>query len=536
MDILHNFTCKLSSIIKKLNSKPFFINYLMPSLSGVLLFLAFPKPELFSLAWAALLPLFYSVTAAKNKLQAIFSGLIAGLFFFFGTQYWIYHSLNHFGGIPFILSLFIVFLLCLYQSLYIAVFALMLWLMAKKWSLRRACYGAPFIWVCLEYLKGIIITGFPWSLLGYSQYKFINLIQISDITSVYGISFLIVFFNSALFLAFFEKDITLKENPVKKLKPVLIASLLITFTVFYGIKRLPSLNYTEKVTVTLVQGNIPQEMKMDRDNREKITGIYETLTLEKTPKNADLVVWPESSLTFYFMSEEKYTKDFIDFQKRLGKNLLFGTDLIRGRAGNYLILTNSAVLLGKDGKIDYVYDKIHMVPFGEYVPLRKLLFFVDKLVGSMGEFSPGSDYVLARARFKDGGTASFGTHICYEIIFPDLVRKFYRNGGDFIVTISNDAWFGDTSGPYQHLAMAVFRAVENGKYIIRATNTGVSAIVGPEGLILQKTPLFERTTLTGDIYKSDGNITFYTVFGDVFAYVCLIYSIIATALLVIKRR
>ncbi|QWR78831.1 apolipoprotein N-acyltransferase [Candidatus Magnetomonas plexicatena] len=520
-------------MIKKLNSKTF--NYLMPSLSGVLLFLAFPKPELSSLAWAALLPLFYSVTASKDKLQAIFSGLITGLFFFFGTQYWIYHSLNHFGGIPFILSLILVFLLCLYQSLYIAVFAIMFWLIKQRWSLKRACYGAPFIWVCLEYLKGIIITGFPWSFLGYSQYKFIHLIQISDITSVYGVSFLIVFFNSALFLTFFETN----SNLVKKLKPIFIVSLLLVLTVLYGVKRQPSLIYTEKVTVALVQGNIPQEMKLNNDSRDKIIGIYETLTLEKTPVGTDLVVWPESSLPFYFMSEPTHTEHFINFQKRSGKNLLFGTDIIRGKQGNSLILTNSAVLLDKDGKIVYVYDKIHMVPFGEYVPLRKLLFFVDKLVGSVGEFSPGTDYMLARVGFTDGrvaGVASFGTHICYEIIFPDLVRKFYRNGGDFIVTISNDAWFGNTSGPYQHLAMAVFRAVENGKYLIRATNTGISAIVGPNGRILQKTSLFERAVLTGDIYKSAGNMTFYTVFGDIFAYVCLIYSIILAALLVIKRR
>ncbi|MEO5355808.1 MAG: apolipoprotein N-acyltransferase [Nitrospirae bacterium YQR-1] len=531
MDILHNFALSLSSIIKKLTPKFFFINYFLPAFSGILLFLAFPKPELSTLAWAALLPLFYSITAADTKLRAICSGLITGFIFFFGTQYWIYHSINHFGGIPFILSIIIVFVLCLYQSLYISVFALMFHLIGKRRSIRGACYSTPFIWVSLEYLKGIFLTGFPWSFLGYSQYKFIPLIQIADITAVYGISFLIVFFNCALYLTFFENNYTLKKNPLKKLKPIIIASVIFILAIVYGLKKQPSLNYTEKVTVTLVQGNIPQEMKLSRDYTDKIINTYETLTLENTPDNTDLVVWPESALPFYFMSDRKYTDDFVKFQKYLGKSLLFGTDLIRGRKGKSLILTNSAVLLGKDGKIDYVYDKIHMVPFGEYVPLRKLLFFVDKLVGSTGEFSPGRDFVSGRAEF-----GSFGTHICYEIIFPDLVRRFYINGGDFIVTISNDAWFGDTSGPYQHFAIAVLRAVENGKYLIRATNSGISAIVGPKGGILKKTSLFERVTLTGDIYKSAGGVTFYTVFGDVFAYSCLIYSVFITAFLIVKRR
>jgi apolipoprotein N-acyltransferase len=192
-------------------------------------------------------------------------------------------------------------------------------------------------------------------------------------------------------------------------------------------------------------------------------------------------------------------------------------------------LTNSAVLLDKEGKKSYVYDKIHLVPFGEYVPLRKVLFFIDKLVVGIGDYTPGKQYLLA-----DTEMGRFSTLICYEVIFPGLVRKFYTRGGDFMVTITNDAWFGNTAGPYQHFSMAVFRAIENRKPLVRAANTGISGFVDSNGRILVQTGLFDRQVLTYTL-KTDSSMTFYTKFGDLFSFFCIVISIILLGNIVPRR-
>jgi apolipoprotein N-acyltransferase len=175
-------------------------------------------------------------------------------------------------------------------------------------------------------------------------------------------------------------------------------------------------------------------------------------------------------------------------------------------------------MLDKEGKMLYQYDKIHLVPFGEYVPLRQVLFFIDKIVASIGDYLPGTQYNKAETPF-----GSFAPLVCYEIIFPGLVRKFYSTGGDFIVTITNDAWFGKTAGPYQHFSMAVFRAIENRKPVMRAANTGISGFIDSNGRIIAKTELFQRQVLDGEI-KTDTTLTYYSRYGDLFAYFCIVIS------------
>ncbi|MEJ2697791.1 MAG: apolipoprotein N-acyltransferase, partial [Candidatus Sulfobium sp.] len=214
------------------------------------------------------------------------------------------------------------------------------------------------------------------------------------------------------------------------------------------------------------------------------------------------------------------TAKLTDFEKGLGSDLLFGTVLVKQRSAEKVLLSNSAVLLDKEGKTIYEYDKIHMVPFGEYVPLRSILFFINKLVTGIGDYVPGKEYVKAKTGF-----GSFATLICYEVIFPGLVRKFYTDGGDFIVNITNDAWFGDTAGPYQHFSMAVFRAIENRKPLIRAANTGISGFIDSSGRMLFSTPIFRRLVLTEKV-KTDSTMTFYTRYGDLFSYLCMVLSII----------
>jgi len=201
--------------------------------------------------------------------------------------------------------------------------------------------------------------------------------------------------------------------------------------------------------------------------------------------------------------------------------LLFGSVLTKKmKSPDQLFLTNSVLLLDKEGKITYQYDKIHLVPFGEYVPLRSLLFFIDKLVVGIGDYLPGKQYIKAETEF-----GSFGSMVCYEIIFPGLVRKFYAKDGDFIVTVTNDAWFGKTAGPYQHFSMAVFRAIENRKPVMRSANTGISGFIDSNGSITAKTELFTRQVLSASV-RTDDTLSFYSRYGDLFAYFCMVISVL----------
>jgi apolipoprotein N-acyltransferase len=250
--------------------------------------------------------------------------------------------------------------------------------------------------------------------------------------------------------------------------------------------------------------------------------IYRELTEKTAASSPSLVIWPETALPFYFGHDPTRSNDLLAFQRQLNTYLLFGSVMVKKPPvdGKPALLTNSAVLLDKGGNISYIYDKIHLVPFGEYVPLRTILFFVDRLVAGIGDYESGDRVIKATTGF-----GSFGSFICYEIIFPGLVRKFYSRDGDFIVTMTNDAWFGKTAGPYQHFSMAVFRAIENRKPVLRAANTGISGSIDSNGKIRLATPIFERRAEIVDI-MTDRSRSFYSRYGDIFSYLCIVVSLL----------
>lgn len=500
-----------------------------PILSGLLLVLSFPKIDLFFLAWIGLVPLFLHLYG-KEKKEAFISGLIFGFIYFFGTIYWIYYALYQYGNIAFFVSLLIIGLLSLYLALYPALFSIFYSHYTKDLNLPILLI-APIFWVVLEYLRSYLLTGFPWSSLGYSQYKFLNLIQISDITGVYGISFLIVAFNGALTDLFLIKK-KQKERPLYSIMPTVGGFILLFFILilsfFYGTYRLNQERDGSIFKASIIQGNIEQDRKWEPIYQRDVIDTYKELSFSASKENPDLIVWPETAVPFYFGRDILWTSYLLDFHKELNSYLLFGSVLVKDseRKDKAPIYTNSAVLLDKDGKTAYVYDKIHLVPFGEYVPLKRLLFFVDKLTHGVGDYTPGRFPVTAITPF-----GNFTTLICYEIIFPGLVRKFFIKDGDFIVTITNDAWFGNTSGPYQHFSMSVFRAIENRKPVIRAANTGISGFIDSNGRIISHTNLFEKTILSETI-KTDRYKTFYTKYGDIFSYLCFV----CTVLIIIKEK
>jgi apolipoprotein N-acyltransferase len=296
--------------------------------------------------------------------------------------------------------------------------------------------------------------------------------------------------------------------------------IILIATIGYGHWRIGQNRSGSLITMSIVQGNIEQDKKWEPAFQNEVMDIYFNLSRNVTNLSPDIIVWPETSVPFYFRNDVENTRKMTFFQKGLSSHLLFGSVLIKSQEDDRTLLTNSAVLLDKQGKSIYRYDKIHLVPFGEYVPLRKFLFFMDKLVSGIGDYVSGDEYTVAETDY-----GRFATLICYEIVFPGLVRKFYSNGGDFIITITNDAWFGNTAGPYQHFTMAVFRAIENRKPVIRSANTGISGFIDSNGQVISSTSLFKRVSLTEKI-KSDGTLTFYTKYGDLFSYLCFVITII----------
>lgn len=497
-------------------------------ISGLLTILVFPAFDFYLLAWISFAPLLHSLWG-KNPRETFFSGFVFGITYFFGTLYWIYHSINHYGGFSFLSSVSIVLLLCGYLSLYPAFFSYLFSTMIEKTKLP-ALFIAPVLWVVLEFLRSYIFSGFPWSSIGYSQYKFLPIIQIADITGVYGISFLILAVNGAIVDLFLLKQ-RLKKMPLFPLSYTVVGFSFLLLSLIavtgYGTWRLNQERNGSPVRVGIVQGNIEQDHKWDPAYQNEVMNIYKTLSAEVSLSSPDLIVWPETAVPFYFQNDRAHTENLIEFQKGMGSHLLFGSVTVKEITAEKYLLTNSAVLLDKEGKTVYQYDKIHLVPFGEYIPLKNVLFFMDKLVTGIGDYVPGDVYLQAKTNF-----GNFGTLICYEIIFPGMVRKFYAHErGDFITTITNDAWFGKTSGPYQHFSMAVFRAIENRKPLVRAANTGISGFIDSNGKILSRSSLFERQIIENTI-TTDSTMTFYTRYGDLFSYLCIVLSVI----LVINTR
>jgi apolipoprotein N-acyltransferase len=489
------------------------LDFCLAALSGFFLILAFPKFNMEIVAWAALIPFFWSLRG-KSPAQAALLGFVAGFAFFTGLLPWIYHVLTLYGHLPGAVSIFFLLLLNAYLALYFAAFGF-----ALRWAKARLEIPegllAPPLWVSLEYIRGFLFSGFPWELLGYSQYLTLPLVQIADITGVYGVSFLIVLVNAAIY-RLLE---TLTEGNWKVVrKEVLAAGLLLAASAGYGYWRLAGIPPEGKegtpVRISLIQGNIPQDVKWEPKFQEETVRTYVDLTLRTLHLSPDLVIWPETATPFFFQDSLPYRSRILELSRTLGTYLLFGSPAY-DRKGREIRYYNSAFLISPEGKEAGRYDKIHLVPFGEYAPLSGILGFTRDIIGAMGDFQPGEEVRnLAIPRGK------FGVLICYEAIFPGLTRQFVDRGARFLVNITNDAWFGRTAAPYQHISMAALRAIENRVPIARAANTGISGFIHPSGKILQASEIFTKSILFGILYLKP-TWSFYTRFGDLFSYLCL---------------
>jgi apolipoprotein N-acyltransferase len=356
-------------------------------------------------------------------------------------------------------------------------------------------------------------------------------IQIADLSGVYGISFLIVVVNVFIYHLLFRHHRTSDGFPKWEF---LFAALLAGATFAYGQHRLAEKETTDPVSryirIAIIQGNIDQSVKWDPAHQARTVSTYERLTRAAYPSKPNLIVWPETSVPFFFQDNKDYSPKILSLAKESEALLLFGSPAYERNATNTRYY-NRAYLITPEGKPADYYDKTHLLPFGEYVPLKRFLSFVNRLVPAAGDFEAGNRTVpLAH------GDVSMGVLICYEAIFPELARAHAREDANVLVNITNDAWFGMTSAPYQHLCMAAFRAVENRIPMIRAANTGLSAYIGPQGKIVAQSSLFDEAVLKGFLDVATPPLTFYARYGDLFAFTSVILALIGIVFSLFNKR
>ena len=485
-------------------------------LSAILLILSFPKPNLGFLAWFALVPWLFALKRQK-AIPAFFLSYLVGLVFFSGIVYWV----NYVSSLGFTV-------LVLYLAIYFAFFGLLFSISIRNThDAIRNTFFIPCIWVSLEYIRSHLFTGFGWALLGYSQYRILPVIQISDITGAYGVSFLLVLVNMGICQIIGSLQCSAVHSSQKKIRLkksfssflYVLLPLIVVFAYGYFKLNQPARGGGFKVAV--IQGNIPQRMKWDPQARHFILRKYSRLTETAALNRPQLIIWPETSVPGYLEAEPDLLKEISSLSGRVSPAyLLVGTP----QQGRNRTLYNSATLLFQ-GKIIKRYDKLHLVPFGEFIPWPAF-FSRFSFAGLVGNFNRGEDYTvfsLSQTRPK----IKFSALICFEDVFGHLARNFTQKGARFLVNMTNDAWFEDSSEPEQHLQASVLRAVENRLNLVRSANTGISCFINPRGEILGRVSdergrdlLVEgEKTQELKIVSAPG---FYTAFGDIFAWLCLI--------------
>lgn len=512
-------------------------------ISAIILSLSLSTFNLSYLAWIGFVPLFFALQGKSVKDTFLLSYLCGFLFFLF-SMYWLINVTL----IGWIIS-------SLYLGLYFGAFGI---LFNKRFMLDtlrfRSYLILPGVWSILEYLRSHIGGGIGWNLLAYSQYENLPIIQIADITGAYGVSFLIVLVNFTIFSVikmaigcqrthkrfFARSDISFKEEiKINPLFQVLAVFLIITSLLFYGYKKIEiltaDLEPERSIKASIIQGNIKQLYKWDTAYRTYILAQYRELTIKAARDNPDIIIWPETSVPGYPDEDARLMKYVKGLAKQVNIPILVGAPVITAEnkrdAGDY----NSALLFSKKGALIRQYNKLHLVLFGEFIPLSRYFPWLYRILPFTGKFIQGSEYTVFQLPLKEYqkiGPSPFSVLICFEDIFPGLVRQFVRRGAGFMVNMTNDAWFGKTCAAYQHASNSVFRAVENRRPFVRSANTGLSCFIDRIGRIHAKVETRgENIFITG--YKTsvirvypDALFTFYTRFGDMFVLFCFIAMII----------
>lgn len=442
-----------------------------------------------------------------SSARAFRLGLLTGAAAFAGTVYWTPAVMQTYGGVNLPLSIVLGGLLVAYLALFPALFAV---LQARALGAfgRRALWLAPALWVATELLRRYAFSGFPWILLGYSQAEVVPVVQFASLAGVYGLSALVVLVSAGLAFG----GLTAGRGRLVAPAAVIVCVVAVAAWGTWRVQRGDLVAAGEPVDVALVQGNILQDQKWDPAHAARILETYLDLTRGAASRGARLVVWPESATPFYFEYEPAGNAAIRQLVRETGISLLFGSD--QYEAGPPPRWFNSAFMLDPRGHVAAVYRKMRLVPFGEYVPLKRLLFFAAPLIEAVSDFSPGEEPAVLPV-----GGHRMSTAICYEVVYPDLVAASTDRGSQLLSTITNDAWYGRSSAPHQHFWQAAVRAVEQGRYLVRAANTGISGIVDPYGRVIVKSEIFDRAVVSGTVRFLDGR-TVYGRTGDAFAWAC----------------
>ena len=520
--------CKSCAAVSKIGTKGaelqlwrsslFRFPLLVPGLlSGLIYTLSIPKFDYYFLAWLCLLPLLLARHWLPTA-QHFSLGLISGIAWGGGRAYWISETLQLYGNLSLIEAASTTILLILYMALYVACFTAACIRLDFKSPLFA--WKSASIWVLLEWMQSWMISGFPWQLLGYSQYLNLPLLQFSAITGVYGLSFLIALFNAALAQTLWHRTIA----PYLAVPLVLLASIHL-----WGLYRLHSFEDQQppSLKVGVVQGNISQDRKWKVNRLSWTTNHYAELTRQLAiSEQPDLILYPETALPLYFGDPfyAPFTDSITDLAIELRTTILVGS-LKGSYQDNHAPTYNRAFLLDTTGQIADSVDKVHLVPFGEFLPFPWLFQYLEALTAESGAFTHGERH---KALTLPGSDISFGVFICYESIFPEITRVLMQQNPDFLVNTTNDAWFGTTAAPHQHWAQVVLRAVESGRTVVRAANTGISGMIEASGRTAYATELFTTETFSVDVPLHQEQ-TIYSRFGDVLLIACALF--LATTLL-----
>ena len=504
--------------------------WLLVVLSAILQALIFPLPGLGFLSWIALAPLIVALLRASptgelevvgsvklgraTPLQAFALAYVCGILWYAGTCYWIYDTMRQYGGLSAPWALLALFLFCCYLGLYHGLFGFLLWLLAgKSRDFRRTLATAPFLWVAVE-LARTRITGFPWNLLGTAQVDNVALSRIAGWTGVYGISLEIALVNVALAAAF------LIPRPKRS---AMLAAALAAGAVLQAGSLIEAPAVKADHSALLVQQNIPAAAVFTPESFQQTLNSLVDLTKKyaaaQPAEQAHLIVWPESPAPF-FTNDANFRAALSDMARQTNSWVVVGSiGTAEAHAGVESPVFNSAALVSPAGEWPARYDKVHLVPFGEYLPFPSLFSFAGGLTKEVGEFHPGASRQPPHA-----GGEQLGVFICYESVFPDEVRQFANNGANVLVNISNDGWYGDSGAYAQHLNQTRMRAIENNRWLLSATDTGVTASIDPFGRIVAQIPRKQRAALLAP-YSLISATTFYTRHGDWFAFACAIISL-----------
>ena len=492
---------------------------LLPVLTGIGGFACFPKANQGYLAWIGFIPLILFVIRSAKVRSAFLGGVVAGGVQAFGLLIWMPLVLIRYGDLPAPLAWFLYFLLTCLLGCYTGIVCA-----TTRFCLNqggdRYLWILPAAWVSLEYSQNyLIFGGFPWLLIGYSQTNCIRLAQIADVTGVLGVSFLILWVNTALAWAWWKRN-----NVAVALRPLMVGVAMVLVCLLYGHAELRRWSSVDaRLHAVLIQPNLALDRPEPRD-------VYLRLIndLPGAAAPADLLVLPEAPSPHSFESDRAYRESLQSLARRFSLGMVLNNVSDEEKTGESRYF-NSTYFLDSEGKQTARYDKIHLVPFGEYVPLKKLFFFAESVTKDAGVFSQGNNYVTAEM-----GGHRLNAVICFEAVFPGLVSQFVREGSQLIINQTDDAWYGDSAAPYQHIAIARWRAIENRRYLLRAANSGISAVIEPTGALQTSAGLMQTAVCRGR-FSFLAERSLYTRYGDCFAFLCVIITCLL-ALISCRRK